>query len=502
MNNEISQNSLLETAWRRYAVLDENAVHVQKQYMRMRWQMAVLGVLAVLFAILVDNFYSDLATIPGIVFRGLLILTPILLSILAAFGNKFQQGQKYLTYRAAAEGILKEIYTFRVANKNKLNREKILSDRLAAIQRDLFRGAGGELVLKEYTGTLPPYHDPENEASDAGFADLSGDDYLKFRLQNQLSWHTKKNLEMQRSRKAIQWSILIFGGIGAFLAAWGGSLAVWVALTAAIASALVGWEELRGLDMRVGNYSQVILELHIIRDWWFTVRSRGATDDDAAELALKTEKVLFDQNLEWVSAMRKALASAEGDDAALVGDFVQEGREATTRIQENLFTEVEEITEGTVDAAAEAMRGMFSGMTAINEDEINLPPEELVETTNVAATIDPSTTPETFEPAEAVYEDKPMMAGATDDFYEPEPEPVTVDSTVDAAIAESALFASTSEAVVDDNTIDDFEDEDFGEDEAIEADDEFVDEDFGDDENDEFANEGDFLDELWDDEAT
>jgi len=463
MNENSSRNSLLETAWRRYTILDENSSNIQKQYMRMRFNMAALGILAVLFAILVDNYSDQVPAIVAIVFRVLLILTPIVVSILAAFSNKFQQGQKYLSYRAAAEGILKEIYTYRVANKNKPSRDKILSDRLAAIQRDLFRGAGGELVLSEYAGSIPPYYDPDDETSDPGMNDLSGEEYLVYRLEHQLNWHNRKNLEMQRDRRRIQWAILIFGGVGAFLAAWGGPLAVWVAFTAAIASALVGWEELRGLDMRVGNYSQVILELNIIRDWWFTLRASGHSEADVEKLALQTEKVLYDQNLEWVSAMRKALVDPEGDEAKLVEDLIVEGREGTARIQQTLAAEAEELTEAGIEVAveqvesaigdaADALSSMFAGISAIDEDELDLPPEEL---------------------------------------YTPGSEPETVENTVDAAIVESTIIANAA--------TEDFEDEDFSEDPKINFADEFIDEDFG-EEGDEFDGEKDFIDELWDDE--
>ncbi len=552
MNNYSTQNPLLETAWRRYAVLDANANAVQKQYMRLRRFMAVLGVLAVLFAVLVDNFTAIVPTIVGIILRVLLILTPILISVIAAFTNRFQQGQKYLSYRAAAEGILKEIYTYRTANKNAANRNTLLSNRLASIQRDLFRGAGGELVLTEYKGDVPPYYYPDDERSDPGFTDLEGEEYLVYRLEDQLLWHTKKNLELQRDRKLIQWSILAFGGVGAFLAAWGGNLAIWVAFTASIASALIGWEELRGLDMRVGNYSQVILELSIIRDWWLTLRDTGPSNEDAAQLAIKTEKVLYDQNLEWVSAMRKALAEAEGDEAELVEHMIEEGQKATEQLEEKLFTEVEELydeglgeaverVESVIEDSADSLRSMFAGITAIDEEELDIPPEETFESFDMAPEgafdeseiveddfYTPEPEPMTVESAvdaALVESDAVAESMVTDDdaeFFAPEPEPMTVEGAVDAAIAESSVFSGVTEEGLSEEFTgeeleaeefavsesgedfdDDFDDEDFSDDEDDELglDGEFVDEDFGEDEDDEFADEADFADEVWDDEA-
>ena len=547
MNEYTTQNPLLETAWRRFAVLDANAKAVQNQYIRLRRFMAILGVLAVLFAILVDNFTEQVSPRIGIVLRVMLILTPILISVIAAFTNKFQQGQKYLSYRAAAEGILKEIYIYRTANKNAPNRNTILSKRLASIQRDLFRGAGGELVLTEYKGDVPPYYYPDDERSDSGFTDLSGDKYLVYRLEDQLLWHTKKNLELQRERKLIQWSILAFGGIGAFLAALGGNLAVWVAFTASIASALIGWEELRGLDMRVGNYSQVILELSIIRDWWLTLKDAGPSEEDTAQLAIKTEKVLYDQNLEWVSAMRKALAETQGDEAELVERMIEEGREATAHIQEKLFTEVEEIyddglgeaverVESVIDDTADSLRSMFAGITAIDEDELDIPPEESFDAAPEDAFVEseiveddfytPDPEPMTVESAvdAALAEsDAVVESMVTDeaDFFTDESESTTVEGAEDAAIAESSLFSDASEEGFSEEISsveseaeefvvsssgedlgDDFEDEDFGDDEEVEfdLDGDFEDEDFGDD-ADEFGDETDFSDEVWEDEA-
>lgn len=464
MNDARPHNQLLETAWRRFATLDKNAISVQKQYIRLRRIMAVLGVLAVLFAILVDN-YSQPNTVVAYILQGFLILMPISVSVIAAFTNKFQQGQKYVSYRAAAESILKEIYLYRTANKNKPNRNRILSDRLAAIQRDLFRGAGGELVLTEFQGDVPPYYDPKKNVGDPGFGNLAGDAYLTYRLEDQLAWHIRQNLKLQRDRKRIQWAILIFGGVGAFLAAWGGSLALWVAFTATIASALVGWEELRSLDMRVGNYSQVILELNIIRDWWFTLGDEQHADKNISRLAEKTEKALFDKNLEWAGAMRKALAEAEGDEAELVEHFVEEGREVTNRIQAKLYDEVEEIydenmgevverVESVIEDSSDILGSLFAGITAIDEAELDLPPEEAAEEIVAEALEDIFDDPfaayqdDATEDDEASFDLPPEAESAPKPAYSPPPpEPQTVESAVNAAIAASSLFSDESEEI-------------------------------------------------------
>ncbi len=475
MMNSIANKQLLETAWRRYAALDVNAIKLQNQYLRLRKAMAVLGVLAVLLAILVDSYLSVMPPVFGIVLRALLILTPIAISVIAAFGNKFMTGQKYISYRAAAEAILKEIYLYRTANRNLPNREKILSERLAAIQRDLFRGVGGELVLEEYTGPVPPYRSSDDSDTDDGFRDLDGDEYLALRLEDQLRWHQKKNLQLQRQRKLFQWGILLFSAIGAFFAAWAGSLALWVALTAAMASALVGWEELRGLELRVTNYSQVVLELNILRDWWHTLPPEERTAAAAATLARRAENILFDKNLEWANAMRRTLADAESEDAALIESVIAEGRETTQRLQSAIYAEAAETFEESfaetaeslgqaIATSGETMRQMFAGMTAIDEDELDAPPEESPdEVVNTA--LDEGSAQE------------PFLPGDQEEAYAPRFEE-----------GEAVALAAEAEA----ETFDDV-----GSEATLELDEDvFIDEDFSDDE--ELEAEGD-MHEVWDD---
>jgi len=341
--SENPRNKVLETAWYRYAQLDANAVSAQKSYMRLKRVMTTLTVLAVVFAIVVDNYSENVPAWSRLIFRVLLILTPISTSVIAAFANKFQQGHRYLALRAASEEILKDIYIYRTILQHSSMRNKWLNERLAAIQRKLFRAVGGELFLKQYRGDLPPYYDSSKEHSDAGYDDLSGDECLTYRLENQLAWHIKRNLKYQNERKLIQWLILGFGGAGAFLAAWGGSLVAWVAFTSTIAAALIGWEELRGLDIKVTNYSMVILELSIIRDQWQMLNEDERTVTEVNKMIREAEDVLWNQNIEFVSAMRRALSEADGDGDDLIRRVLEKEREISEQIQRKLYTETEEL---------------------------------------------------------------------------------------------------------------------------------------------------------------
>ncbi len=479
MDETSRSNRVLETAWYRYAQLDANAIKSQRQYMRLKRAIAYLSILTVLFAILVDHYSPNMPSWGQLIFRVLLILTPIVTSIVASFTNKFQQGQRYLASRSAAEEILKEIYIYRTVLKNSKGRDKWLSNRLAAILRKLYRSVGGELILEPYQGDLPPYHDPSKEYSDPGFKDLSGEEYINYRLDDQLAWHIKKNLKLQRDRKRIQWLILIFGGIGSFLAAWGGPLVLWVAFTSAIASVLIGWEELRGLDLKVANYSQVVLELNIIRDHWLMLSEEERTQAEANKIVRDTENVLWNQNTEFINAMRKAFADAEGDEDELIQHALEEAQESTEQIKDKLYAETEDLIDEGADASVEKLETaiedsveplhqMFADMQAIREEELAKQAAAEAEAEAEAKAAEAVSVEETF--VEETFVDENFEDEVFDDDEDVE-----------------------DENFVDENFDDDFADGDFD-------DEDFVDEDFGEGGEEIIGASEEFLDDDWEDE--
>ena len=242
---------VLESAWKRFADYDNTAEHLQDQYYLLRRWVLYFSIIATFLAILLDNF-RELFIAPVVTFlQVLLILVPITGSVIVAFISKFQQGQKYLALRAGAEEILKEIFFYRTIMRSNLTRNKWLNNRLATIQRQVHRTLGGEVVVKPYTGKyLNPRYYPDSPDADEGIADLESVDYLRVRLESQLAWHIKKIQEHQKSRMRFTIMILVFGGLGALFAGLDmlfTGISIWVALTAAISTAVTNWQELMGV---------------------------------------------------------------------------------------------------------------------------------------------------------------------------------------------------------------------------------------------------------------
>ncbi len=375
----VNKIPILNIAWSRYAQLDAAAEKLERPHYRLRRWIAVLGVLAALFAVLTETYPETFPAIGAVILKVLLIISPIMASVLAAFFNKFYGGGAWLTMRAGAEEIKKEIYLFRTVLKDEPKRRSWLEKRLADVQRQVYRGLGGEMILERYTGSIPPYYDPENPGSDPGFHDLSGEEYFAYRLEDQLAWHIGKVNRIQRERTRLQWYILIAGGAGSFLAAMGGALSIWVAVTASLAAAFIGWLELRNLDPTLKNYSKVIVELMIIYDHWQNLEVEERTQKEIFKMVKETEKVLWNQNMEYIRSMQEALADAELEEADLVDEVLKKAVESDRRFKQELRDSIISHTDKTLRETEETLVETFDKAlgTIVEEASSDLVQQEL-----------------------------------------------------------------------------------------------------------------------------
>ncbi len=369
-NNNPPTIPILNAAWKRYAELDAASSARTKNYLTLRRWIAVIGILATLFAILTELYPDDWSALGGLALKIVFVATPISGAALAAFVNKYYTSGDWLALRAGAEGIQREIYTYRTILKNNPSRRAWLEQRLAEIQRQMYRNLGGELVLKPYKAQLPPYYSASDPHSDPGFTDLSGDDYFHYRLESQLAWHIKKVNQYEQQRRRLQWSILGAGAAGSFLAAFGGPLAMWVALTAAIAAALAGWDQLRNLDATVKNYSKVILELSILYDHWINLEPEERSESEFHSMVKSTEEILWSQNIEYIKAMQEALASTSEEGPNLVEQVIKESKEADAKFKAGIRDSLVEAATEQLEATTETLVEKYDETVGTLADEL------------------------------------------------------------------------------------------------------------------------------------
>jgi conflict system pore-forming effector with SLATT domain len=331
---------ILEVAWKRVAHLDNVSKKRAGAYYRTRRWITILGVLATFLAILTEIAGPERSAVLGVVIKGLFIVTPAVASGLAAFASKKFSNGDWLITRAGAEEIQKEIYFFRTILQKNKSRRSYLEKRLAEIQRQVYRGLNGEFSFEKYNGRIPPNYYPDDPNSDPGFADLTGEEYFRYRLQEQLNWHNKEINEFKVERDRLAILILLAGVLGTILAAVsvaGSTLGIWVALTASITAALIGWQELRNIDVIVRNYSKVVLELTVLQDHWTNLEPEERTASEFYRIVRGCEEVLWAQNAEYIKSMQEALRDTSlEEEASLVNRVIQESVESAQRTKQAL----------------------------------------------------------------------------------------------------------------------------------------------------------------------
>jgi len=350
-NQEQPKTPILEVAWQKFAQLDDASVKRTAAYGNLRKWVAIFGVLATLFSILTAMYPNQFPAWGGLILKGLLIASPLIASGLAAYTNDFYSTGDWLVARAGAEEVLKDIYMYRTILRNNAHRRSWLEKRLGKIQRSVFSGMNGELVMESFKGTLPPAprFSPSDPNSDDGFSDLNGDAYFKFRLENALNWHIKKVNAKQKERINLQRLIYVSSGVGAMLAAFGNGLSIWVALTASFTAAFMGWQQLKNLELVVRNYSKVIMELSIIADHWRNLEEKERTKSEFYRMVNATEDILWSRNVEYIKAMQEALKESSLDEeASLIKRVIEEQQDADKRFRK-------EIAEATVNFASETI---------------------------------------------------------------------------------------------------------------------------------------------------
>jgi predicted RND superfamily exporter protein len=142
--------------------------------------------------------------------------------------------------------------------------------------------------------------------------------------------------------------------LGAALAAFGGPFSLWVALTASLTAAFLGWQELRNIDMIVKNYSKVIVELSVIYDHWINLEQEERTDAEFYRMVKSTEEILWAQNMEYIKSMQEALKESDLDEeAGLINRVIKESVDSAQRTKQAMEEGLVEFTKQTLEEAEE-----------------------------------------------------------------------------------------------------------------------------------------------------
>jgi hypothetical protein len=231
----------LDLAWQRFALYDLNAARQQKHFKRLKDAAIVLGVVSTILTLtftgLKEVFTDFEASWPGLALRLLIIVVPIATAVLLAADTRFKPGSKWTLLRAGSEEIKRAIFYYRARPDIPDDRSPVpathearLDQQVETVSRRLMRTDVNEAALHPYTGPIPPKMYGA-AADDDGISKLSPERYITIRLGDQINFFQLKTNQLEKRLRRFQIWILVYGGMGAFLAAVGAVLWIPIAVT-------------------------------------------------------------------------------------------------------------------------------------------------------------------------------------------------------------------------------------------------------------------------------
>lgn len=332
-SNQVSRNQVLEDAWLRFAKYDKNATIAQKRFIQQRKWSLILSVaattVAVVYSVLEGYLSSKTTVLPAWtdekrfqhflnIFHILVVVIPIITTILVAFSVKFNMGINWVLLRSSAEALKKEIFRYRMQvdeySPVKVtpleSRDVRFAKKVKTISKRLMETSVNQTDLLPYKGNIPPSY--STTETDDGFSNLTAEEYLNWRVEDQFNYYQKKAARLGREYRNFQAMIIILGGLGALLAAL--KFDVWIAVSNALLAALTSYLEFTRVEPNVVACNMSAADLYDIRVWWHSLSPEARKLQSSVEtLVSNTEAILQTENSGWLQEMREALSEIYGE---------------------------------------------------------------------------------------------------------------------------------------------------------------------------------------------
>ena len=344
---EPRKEDVLWTAWQRFAEYDLNSSRHRDQWRSLKNWPLYLGAISTLIVLIYSATDANLAVegaqssiwvnaysmfmdwlsgiksnpVLDLIFRFIIILLPITTSLLLAIETRLKLGSKYILLRGAAEAIKRGIYSLRtlrgidetaIIDKRLPFNERSLAEHLSRIGKLLLESDVNEAAFKPYTDSIPPNMFGA-EAYDDGFSELKPEIYVKIRIGDQLTFYTSRTNQYEKRIRSLQIWMLVWGGVGTFLAAVGAQY--WLPFTAAIVSAMTAFLEYRQLEQILTKYNLTKSSLENIKSNWLALQTTELNDEQRQKniqnLVRDVEATLESENQGWVQYVSQAQEQKE-----------------------------------------------------------------------------------------------------------------------------------------------------------------------------------------------
>ena len=154
------------------------------------------------------------------------------------------------------------------------------------------------------------------EAYDDGFSPLDPDTYVKIRIGDQLKFYTLRTNQYEKRIRQLQYLMLVFGGLGTFLAAIGAQY--WLPLTAAIVSAATAFLEYQQLEQILTKYNLTKSSLENARANWLAL-PEAERPKNIQKLVRDVEAILESENQGWVQYVTQVQEAGQEEGAGSSG---------------------------------------------------------------------------------------------------------------------------------------------------------------------------------------
>jgi hypothetical protein len=316
-------DAVLNDAWQKYEDYDQISINQKESFSRLQFWILFLGGLASLLALVHTQLIKISSIFPEnhwveIILRYAVIAAPVMVSILMTVTNLFKPSNKWLPLRRAAEEIKSGIYSYRtlshfppaeVSPENSDSGDQgknNLRQKLSQVDSWLMETDVSKMALIKKPKKKKKKEEEKEEEKDDRFSMLTPDQYIQLRLLDQFDYYTRSTQKKERQLKLCQWLIVVFGGIGTFLAAIGWQL--WVALTTSLVGIFTTYLEYRQIENNLMIYNQARYALIHIKGWWSDLPDEQKKDPkNIRQLVDSTEKVLQSELSRWVQNMQKAV---------------------------------------------------------------------------------------------------------------------------------------------------------------------------------------------------
>ncbi len=343
----------LTDAWKQLAEYDMNAKSQQRTYFRLQKSILALGFLATFLAVLDTsvklNYPKDTFQALHEGFRYSIVAVPAIAAILVGALTVFKPGVRWVLLRAGGESIKREIYQYRTSvalYKDSETRDEVLASAVNNVSDMVELGDLENFALTPYpytdgTDGVPLIPQKAAHPDDTGLADLSGDEYERLRLEDQLRYFTRAASRLGNKRNTLQFLTVALGGSGSLIAAlnWGG----WVPVTTALAAAFASYLQYMQIEDTLVKYNRAKHSLRKVQRWWSTLEDEKKLDPENVDhLVRATEGILGAEMTGWArqmaEAVRKIPKVAEQD--SIGGPPAKRARKRISKVRSRTVTVV------------------------------------------------------------------------------------------------------------------------------------------------------------------